>query len=143
MAQRNLGARRRLARIVSIGGLFLLSMVFAALPVAADKHGGGSGGSGDNAGATSQKHDGDDRAKDLVDNDANEHEGVVDNDANEHHDMVDNDANEHQGVADNDDANDNDALDNDANDTDRDANNEVNDNDDDDAPPAMVMPLHP
>ena len=124
MAQRNLGARRRLARIVGIGGLFLLSMIFAALPVAADKHGGDSGSSGksgDKVETTSQKHDGDDHAKDMVDNDANEH----------------------QGVADDDDANDNDAMDNDANDNDRDANNEVNDNDDDDAPPAMVMPLHP
>ena len=137
MAQRNLGARRRLARIVSIGGLFLLSMVFAALPVAADKH-GGSGGSGDNAGATSQKHDGDNHAKDMVDNDANEQEGVVDDDANEHHDLVDNDADDTPGVMDDD--NDNPGVaDDDAND---DANHEVNDNDDDDAPPLVMMPMH-
>jgi hypothetical protein len=130
MAEKNPDARRRFARIASICGLFLLSMIFAALPVAADKH-GGSGGSGDNAAMTGQRHDGDDQAKDMNDNDANEHQGVMDNDANAHHDMMNNDADDHG------------AVDNDADDDHGVADNDANDNDEDDVPltMGMAMPL--
>jgi hypothetical protein len=124
MAQKNSGARRRFARIVSICGLFLLSLIFASLPVAADKHGGGGGGdhgSGGKVEATGQKHDGGNHMQDMDDNDANEHQDMDDNDANDHQGVADNDANKHH-----------DAVDNDANE-DHDAN-------DDDAPP-VVMPV--
>lgn len=100
MELRNLGGRRRFARMVSICALFLLSAAFAAMPVAADKHGSNSGqGSGDkvemndNHGANrgpGNVHDanlGVAKVDDDVD-DANEHQGVVDNDANDDDDAV-------------------------------------------------------
>lgn len=125
-----LTARRRFARLACICGLFLLSAAFAAMPVAADKHGGGSnsGKSGDkvemndNHGANRGPGNAGDanRGPGKVDDDMNE-------DANEHQGMVDNDANEHQG-----------AVNHDANDNDDAVENEPNDNDDDDMPTTVV-----
>lgn len=133
MAPKNLSARRRLLRIVSICGLFLLTAAFAAMPVAADKHGGSSGKDGDKVAMNGDNgaNRGPGNVADMHDaDDANEHQGVADNDANEHQGAVAhdaNDANEHQGVADND-----------ANEHPGAVDNDANDNDDDDAP---IMPV--
>lgn len=119
MATENVSARRRFARMVSICGLFLLSAAFAAMPVAADKHGSGGSGKGSGDKVEMNNNPGANQAK--VDDDVND-------DANEHQGMVDNDANEHQGAAVHD-----------AKDDDADAENEPKD--DDDAATPIMMPL--
>jgi hypothetical protein len=132
MAQETLRTRKRLARIISICGLFLLSAAFAALPVAADKGGGNDRGDGNKV-ETGQMHDRDNHGQGVADKDVNDHHDMVDNDANEHHDMADNDAN--------DDANErHDAVDNDTNEPPATADNDANDNDDDDVAMPMMAP---
>jgi hypothetical protein len=120
--------RRRLALIAGACGLFLLNLAFVALPVAADGHGGSSGGHHDGQNVEAEHHGNDGPNHDVNDNRGND---VIDNDMN------DNDVNDDRGNdGPNHDVNDNDANDNDVND---DRGNDVIDNDD--APVMVLIPM--
>lgn len=71
--------RRWFARIASICGLCLLSVAFAAMPVAADKHGGNSGTGSDDKVQTGQRHDGDSHRQDQATNEPGDDRGMAEN----------------------------------------------------------------
>lgn len=102
------GARRRFARIASVGGLFLLSMIFAALPVAADKHGGNSGGGSDDTVQTGQQHhDGDSRGQGRIANEPGDDRGMAEDEPGDDRGMVENEPGDDKGQAGNEPGDDN------------------------------------
>lgn len=101
------GARRRFARIAGVCGLFLLSMVFAALPVAADKHGGDSGRGSDDTAQTGQHHDGDSRGQGRVANKPGDDHGIAENEPGDDRGMVENEPGDDKGQAENEPGDDN------------------------------------
>lgn len=93
--------RRRFARMASIGGLFLLSVAFAAMPVAADKHGGNGGTGSDDKVQAGQKHDDASHGQDRVANEPGDDRGMVENEPGDDRGMVENEPGDDKGQAEN------------------------------------------